>query len=677
MNKFLFYLLLLNISFITNAQKLPPRILIEGIGLNSPSGITGSVTVRVVSVQAEYDKSAIINVSSPSLSAIAPKIGNNYRIIISNNTNKIIGYTIGQISGLCSGKPKAAALGNGSEVIYRNGYDLPIDVGQTIEIYNNLSIGSHDNYQQACSDGFESYELGGIYLSLFRADVNRLKISETFLNTSRDFYIYKIPNGCHDFSGDQRRTKIFINGKEHKQNSKDVIFDAYGLRVYRFAEGFFSVGDVIWAEDECGSLRSNSTIVSEDYAYLSIPPNGSFEGNGITEDDTLSPTGRLEKPLVLKQCQPITNIGSHNLSKLLSSVPANFPDNQPFKVGEFFLNGKPIKSEDFITRANAYRREVGIISDDGSVNHFGGSEDFSFISKKYFVVTPQDPIVYEYKHNGFDLIKWDFAHYIILGENFGFRFIHNNDVTLRYMSGIGEIEEEKLFGDFTNARYKIVFDGTFIRLFINDELKKEFKQKVTFTASGGEISVMNNLDLNEKVNFMPSDTGYHYIRAKINKVQIVTQKTYIQPNKPTIFPNQDTISIFKGQSLNIGIQESSCQGIPVWSNGSNQTSLQVNPSIDTEYSVFCRFPNGCNGSLDKIFVKVIPPLPNVSVSKSDICIGQSILLTASGCTGSLLWSNGQTSDTITVHATSSQLLSAKCIANGRTSPSKYVSIKIQ
>lgn len=676
---FSFFLIFLFSS--SYSQSNPPRILVEATGINSPTGITGTITIRVYSIITGFDKSVTVNAASPSVSplSISPTIGGSYQIVITNNSNKQIGYVLGQIGGSCEGKPKGVALGNGTEINYRNGYDLPIDAGQTAEVYANLTIQSHSNYQQICTVDAESYELGGIYLTLFRADVNRLKISEGFLNTQRDFNIYNIPNSCHNFgnANSSGKVKIFINGKEYIQNSTNIIFDAYGLRIYRFPEGYFKVGDVIWAEDECGSLRSNSTIVEEDYAYLSIPSNGSFVGNGITENDTLSPASRLEAPLQIKECVPISLIGSHNLSKLVASLPGNYPDNQPYNVGKFFVNGQAIKTEDFITVANAYRRETGKIYADGSVSHLGGADNFTLVTGRYFVVSPSNPVTFEYQHNGFDLVKWDFAHYIILGERFGFRFIHNNDVVLRYINIAGEIEEETLYGDFSNARYKITFDGTYVRLFLNNELKKTFKQKVSFTASGGSISNTNYLDLNETVNFMPTDTGSHYIRAKINNIQIVSQKIYIAPNKPTIFPNQDSISIYKGQTISLSIQESSCQGIPLWSTGSNQSVIQVSPIIDTEYSVSCQLPNNCIGTSDKISVKVLPPVPSVFASKTDMCLGETISLTASGCTGNLLWSNGLTSNTIAVSPNSMTNYSVTCIVNGRTSPSKVISIKIQ
>ncbi|WP_305951687.1 hypothetical protein [Emticicia oligotrophica] len=679
--RFYFPILLFVLTFTAHSQNLPPKILVEGTGLNTPSGITGTISIRVFSLSTGFDKSVIVNASSPSSAPanLLPTTGGNYKITITNNTNKQIGYVLGQIGGECTGKPKGVALGNGTEINYRNGFDLPIEAGQIAEVYADITIQAHPNYQQTCTVDNETYELGGIYLSLFKADVNRLRISEDFLNTQREFYIYNIPSGCNNFGNSSAtgKTQIFINGAEYVQKAENVLFDAYGLRVYRFPEGYFNVGDIIWAEDECGSLRSNSTIVEEDYAYLSISPNNSFAGNGIAEDDTLSPASRLETPLRIKQCVPISNIGSHNLSKLVAALPNNFPDNQPYNVGKFYVNGQIIKPDDFITRANAYRREVGKINADGSVSHFGGADYFTLTSRKYFVVSPSNLIVFEYQHNGFDLVKWDFAYYIILGERFGFRFIHNNDVVLRYINSAGDIEEETLYGDFSNARYKITFDGTFIRLYINNALKREFRQKVSFSSTGGILSDTNYLDLHEKVNFMPTDTGYHQIRAKINNIQVVSQKIYIEPNKPVIFPNQDSISIYKGQSITLGIQESSCQGTPLWSTGSNQFTIQVSPIVDTEYSVTCQLPNNCTGTPDKIKVIVLPPVPSVFASKSEICLGEGISLTASGCTGNLLWSNGMTSTIISVTPTLSTNYSVSCNVNGRTSPSKIISIKIQ
>lgn len=91
----------------------------------------------------------------------------------------------------------------------------------------------------------------------------------------------------------------------------------------------------------------------------------------------------------------------------------------------------------------------------------------------------------------------------------------------------------------------------------------------------------------------------------------------------------------------------------------------------------CQLPNNCVGTPDKIKVSVLPPVPSVFASKSSICMGENITLTASGCTGNLLWSNGMTSSTISFTPTLSTNYSVSCNVNGRTSPSKIISIKIQ
>jgi large repetitive protein len=106
--------------------------------------------------------------------------------------------------------------------------------------------------------------------------------------------------------------------------------------------------------------------------------------------------------------------------------------------------------------------------------------------------------------------------------------------------------------------------------------------------------------------------------------------------------------------------------------------VQINSVfIDTAYTVSCILPNSCVVYPDKIIVKVLPPVPSITTSSLGGCIGEKITLTANGCLGSLKWSNGSTHQSIQIMPTFSQLFYVNCITNNRTSPSKYISIKIQ
>src|SRR5205085_12087734 len=84
----------------------------------------------------------------------------------------------------------------------------------------------------------------------------------------------------------------------------------------------------------------------------------------------------------------------------------------------------------------------------------------------------------------------------------------------------------------------------------------------------------------------------------------------------------------------------------LWSNGATTQSITVSPSIATAYSVTVTTPEGCTASASGTVT--INPLPTVAVNSGAICAGGSITLTATGTTGTYLWSNGATTQSITV-----------------------------
>jgi len=84
----------------------------------------------------------------------------------------------------------------------------------------------------------------------------------------------------------------------------------------------------------------------------------------------------------------------------------------------------------------------------------------------------------------------------------------------------------------------------------------------------------------------------------------------------------------------------------VWSNGFTTSSITVNPTVTTNYTVTVTDVKGCQNT--KNIVVVVNPLPVALISGvNNICSGQSTILSASGGT-SYIWSNGSTTSSITV-----------------------------
>ncbi len=130
------------------------------------------------------------------------------------------------------------------------------------------------------------------------------------------------------------------------------------------------------------------------------------------------------------------------------------------------------------------------------------------------------------------------------------------------------------------------------------------------------------------------------------------------PAKPTI---SGSTSICAGSSTTL--TASDCTGTVIWSNGVTANSITV--SSAGTYNATCTV-NGCVSAvseLQTIIVNPIPAKPTVTSSDIDntVCAGTDVVLTASDCTGTVIWSNGITANTITVSA--SGTYNATCTVN--------------
>ena len=97
----------------------------------------------------------------------------------------------------------------------------------------------------------------------------------------------------------------------------------------------------------------------------------------------------------------------------------------------------------------------------------------------------------------------------------------------------------------------------------------------------------------------------------------------------------------------------------LWSTG--QTTATISVSQTGTYSVTATGANGCSAVSNNLPLTENFSLPPFTVSSATVCSGQSVNLTASGCSGQILWSTGATTAMITLTAGSStSLLTATC-----------------
>lgn len=122
------------------------------------------------------------------------------------------------------------------------------------------------------------------------------------------------------------------------------------------------------------------------------------------------------------------------------------------------------------------------------------------------------------------------------------------------------------------------------------------------------------------------------------------------------------VEICAGEFIDLGASGGIQNDDYSWSSGQSGSSISINPSETTNYTVTVDV-NGCIDT-DEILVTVFEA-PEVDAGPDEeICLGDNITLIASGSDGSYTWSNGQSGDEITISPVSATTYEVTLTANG-------------
>jgi uncharacterized repeat protein (TIGR01451 family)/gliding motility-associated-like protein len=117
--------------------------------------------------------------------------------------------------------------------------------------------------------------------------------------------------------------------------------------------------------------------------------------------------------------------------------------------------------------------------------------------------------------------------------------------------------------------------------------------------------------------------------------------------KPPVLSCTDCHTICIGQK--VVLYADGCEGIVEWSTGDTGPSITVAPTANTTYWATCVLNKKCRSEKVEVPIKVgNPKAPVVTCSDVAICNGKTVNLTAAGCTGEVIWSNGYAGSIITV-----------------------------
>jgi hypothetical protein len=117
-----------------------------------------------------------------------------------------------------------------------------------------------------------------------------------------------------------------------------------------------------------------------------------------------------------------------------------------------------------------------------------------------------------------------------------------------------------------------------------------------------------------------------------------------------------------------------------WSNNETVQTISVKPSITTTYKAICISTElwACQSDSSVAFtvnLNTITP-PTVNATNTNLCVGESITLTTSGCSGTYGWTGGATTTSITVSPTATKIYKVACTSNGCTSDSISITITV-
>ncbi|AUD02040.1 SdrD B-like domain-containing protein [Spirosoma pollinicola] len=134
-----------------------------------------------------------------------------------------------------------------------------------------------------------------------------------------------------------------------------------------------------------------------------------------------------------------------------------------------------------------------------------------------------------------------------------------------------------------------------------------------------------------------------------------------------------------GETITLTVEN--CLGTPVWNSTTATTSsIVVTPTVgNNTYSVYCK--NGaCVSKSSSVYTIniVAPVVPTVTASADSVCAKGAVVLTATGCNGTVIWNvKDQTGPSITVYPTANISYFAQCqFRTCLSAPSKTVAITV-
>ncbi|NRD20144.1 Ig-like domain-containing protein [Winogradskyella eckloniae] len=163
-------------------------------------------------------------------------------------------------------------------------------------------------------------------------------------------------------------------------------------------------------------------------------------------------------------------------------------------------------------------------------------------------------------------------------------------------------------------------------------------ESVTLTASGGPNFLWSTGETSASIIVSPNVTTTYEVEVFDEYGNTDTDSVIVTVSDMSAVTISDNVTIFSGESTSLSITGTNSH---IWSTGQTTSTIVVSPTETTTYTVIGYSPYGCPSEELQVTVTVIPQVNADAGEDVSICIGESVVLTATGG-DNYLWNTGAT-----------------------------------
>ncbi|WP_337045207.1 gliding motility-associated C-terminal domain-containing protein [Emticicia sp. 17c] len=179
-------------------------------------------------------------------------------------------------------------------------------------------------------------------------------------------------------------------------------------------------------------------------------------------------------------------------------------------------------------------------------------------------------------------------------------------------------------------------------------------ENVTLTAAGCSTGtvIWSTGQTGTSVTVKPTATTLYTAVCKESNVCSSSLSNGVQVRVENIpLPSLVCLKDFVCDGEPVVIKASGCEGIVVWSTGATGASITLIPDSTVKYTAKCKVGECESGITEPVMIPFGSPNKPFISCKKQICAGESTSLSATGCTGIVVWSTGATGAVLTVTPT--------------------------